>query len=276
MKNRPTLAAAIITYNEEENIGDCLESITDLVDEIVVVDSFSTDATEQICRNNPKVKFFQHHFDGYSQQKSRALERCTTEWVLCLDADERVSTELHQSIETFLESFPQVNGAKFPLVLHHLHKDIYHGGWYPHKRYRLIRKGKAYWKKTPLHEILLVEGKTTTLAGELIHESYKDVSDQVKTINLYSSIMAFTRYQKGKRYALWRLLCKPLGKFLECYVFKGGFLDGIQGWIIAVTLSYDSFLREAKLFELDRLGTDKPSNLPPHYQGENNSYTVTA
>ena len=271
MKNRPTLAAAIITYNEAEHIGDCLQSITDLVDEIVVVDSLSTDATEQICRNNPKVKFFQYQFDGYSQQKSRALEHCTTEWVLCLDADERVSPELRRSIETFLQSFPQVNGAKFTRVLHHMHKAIYHGGWYPHQRYRLIRKGKAYWKNVPLHEILIVEGKTTTLKGDLIHESYKDVADQVKRINLYSSIMAYFRYEQGKRYALWRLLCKPPGKFLECYVFKGGFLDGIQGWIIAVTLAYESFLREAKLFELDRLRTDKLSNLPPHYHGGSNS-----
>jgi glycosyltransferase involved in cell wall biosynthesis len=262
MKDRPTLAAAIITYNEEEHIGDCLESITDIVDEIVVVDSFSTDATEQICRTNPKVNFFQHPFDGYIQQKNRALEKCTTEWILCLDADERVSPELRQSIETFLESFPVVNGVKFPRLAYHMNRYIRHGGWYPNKRFRLVRRGKAYWGGENPHDRLFVEGKTTILKGDLLHFSYKDLADHVNTINNFSSFAAFTRYKKGRRYTLWQLLCKPLWKFLECYIFKHGFLDGMQGWIIAISSAYSTFLKEAKLFELDRLGTDKPSNLP--------------
>jgi glycosyltransferase involved in cell wall biosynthesis len=266
LKNRPTLAVAIITYNEEEDIGDCLASVTDFVDEIVVVDSFSTDTTEQICRSNPKVKFFQHLFDGHIQQKNRALEKCTTEWVLCIDADERVSPELRQSIEVFLEGSPPVNGAKFPRLTYHLGRYIRHGGWYPNRRYRLVRKGRAYWGGENPHDHLFVEGKTSILKGDLIHLSFKDLSDHVNDLNSLSSITAFTRCKKGKHYALWRLLLKPLSKLIEFYIFKRGFLDGAQGWIIAVSSAYSSFLREAKLFELDRLDLNKPSNLPPHYQ----------
>ena len=134
MSDRPTLAAAIITYNEEENIKDCLDSVNDFVDEIVVLDSISKDATKKICLKNPKVKFFEHPFDDYKKQKNRAAEKCSTEWILSLDADERVSAELRQSIVTFLVDNPDVAGAKFPRLVRYLNRDIRHSGWYPNQR----------------------------------------------------------------------------------------------------------------------------------------------
>ncbi|MBF0286294.1 MAG: glycosyltransferase family 2 protein [SAR324 cluster bacterium] len=261
MCSRPTLAAVIITYNEENNIGDCLQSLQGLVDEIVVLDSFSTDKTERICRNNAKVRFFQHGFDGHIQQKNRAIEKCSSDWILALDADERVSPQLSSAIEDFLNSNPVVNGAKFPRLTRHMKRFIRHGGWYPNARYRLVRKGKSHWGGENPHDSLIIEGEGTRLKGDLIHLSFSDLSDQVKTINYFSSIVALTRYNKGKNFSLLRMLWKPISKFLEIYLLKRGFLDGIQGYIIAVSSAYSTFLKEAKLFELNKLETDQPSNL---------------
>lgn len=261
-----TLSAAIITYNEEENIQDCLDSVTDIVDEIVVLDSFSTDATEAICRRNPKVRFSQHNFDGYMQQKNRALEKCSSEWILCLDADERVTPELRSSIKKFLRRETDLVGVKFPRLTFHLHRYIRHGGWYPNARYRLIRKDMAYWGGGTVHEKVILKGKGGKIKGDLLHLTAKDLSHQVDTINKFSSIVALNRYNKGRRYHLWRLLLKPISKFLELYFLKLGLLDGTQGFIIAVSSTYASFLREAKLYELSVLGSEKPSNLSSQYE----------
>ncbi len=260
MSKRPSLAAAIITFNEEKNIRECLESVN-FVDEIVVLDSFSSDATESICQEFPKVRFSQHPFDGHIEQKNRAIERCTSEWVLCLDADERVSAELEESIEAFLGTHPAEHGAKFPRLTYHLGRYIRHGGWYPNARYRLVRKGHAHWGGENPHDYLILDGPGARLKGDLIHLSFVDLADQVKTINFFSSIVALTRYNKGKNFVFFRLLWKPLSKFLELYLLKRGVLDGLPGFIIAVSSSYSTFLKEAKLFELSQLNNEKPSNL---------------
>ena len=261
MIKKPTLSAVIITYNEARNIQECLDSLTNLVDEIIVLDSFSTDATENICRNNPKVNFYQHPFDGHIQQKNRALEKCSSEWILSLDADERVSPELQQSIKTFLNNNPVVVGVKFPRLTFYMNRYIRHGGWYPNARYRLVKRGKAYWGGVNPHDKLILKGKGMKIKGDLIHYSYRDLSDHVQTINKYSSITALMRYNKGKKYWLWRLLLKPVGTFFETYIYKLGFLDGTPGFINSVTALYSTFLNEAKQYELSVLGAEKPSNL---------------
>jgi glycosyltransferase involved in cell wall biosynthesis len=266
MHRKPTLSAAIITYNEEENIQDCLDSVTDFVDEIIVLDSCSTDGTEKICRANRKVRFSQHPFDGHIQQKNRALEKCGSEWILSLDADERVTPELRKSIEDLLKRNPDIAGVKFARLTYHMHRYIRYGGWYPNARYRLIRKGMAYWGGENPHDKLLLKGKGIKIKGDLLHYSAKDLSDQVRTINSFSSIAALTRYNKGKNFHFWRLLVKPMTKFIEMYMLKRGVLDGMQGFIVAVSSSFSSFLKEAKLYELDVLGSDKPSNLSSLYE----------
>ena len=269
MANRLSLSAAIITYNEEANLPGCIDSIVSFVDEIVVLDSLSTDRTEDICRNNPKIRFNTHPFDGHIEQKNRVLEKCKTDWILCIDADERVSPELQKSITNFLTQDAKVVGAKFPRLTHHMHRDIRHGGWYPNARYRLIKNQHAYWGGENPHDSLIIDGKGTTLKGDLIHYSFKDLSDQVNTINHFSSIVALSRFNHGKKGACWRLIWKPLIKFIEIYLIKKGMLDGVQGFIIAVSSSYSTFLKEAKLFELSVLQSNKPSNLSDRYQKEN-------
>ena len=266
VSDKPTLSIAIITLNEERNIGDCLASVSDIADEIIVLDSFSADSTESICRQYPKVIFSQHAFDGYITQRNRAMSKCSGEWVLIVDADERVTPELRKSIEDFIARNPVENGARFPRLTFHMKKFIRHSSWYPNARCRLIRKGKGRWGGESPHEKLLVDGKMADLKGDLLHFSFRDLSDQVATINAFSSLAALSRFNKGRLFSLGRLFFKPISKFLEIFLFKRGFLDGIQGWIIAISSSYSTFLKEAKLFELDRLGSDKPSNLSPKFE----------
>ena len=268
MDKKPTLAAAIITFNEEENIEACCASLNDLVDEIIVLDSYSQDRTKEICERNPKVKFYQHPFDGHIQQKNRALQYCKTDWILSLDADERLSEELSRSISKFLGNNPKEVGAKFPRLNYHMHRFIRYGGWYPNARYRLIRNGCAHWGGENPHDTIILNGPGAVLKGNLIHYSCKDLADQVKTINQFSSIVALTRYNKGKSTSWFRLLFKPLSKYMEIYFLKRGMLDGLQGFVIAVSSAYSTFLKEAKLWELTRLGSDKPSNLSGLYKKE--------
>ncbi len=272
MPDRQTLSAVIITLNEQEHIQACLDSIADTVDEIVVVDSYSTDATPEICRRHPKVVFFQHPFDDYSSQRNRAMQYASSQWILIIDADERLSAELSRSILDFLSSDPGVSGAKFPRLTPYMQRDIRHCGWYPNQRYRIWKKGAAHYEGA-IHERVILQGKGVSLKGDLLHYTVKDLSDHANNVNKFSSIAALDRYNKQKKFSLLRLVFKPAGKFVETYLVRLGLLDGLQGFIIAVVSSYYSFLREAKLFELHLPGSDTPSNLPDSYRknGETDS-----
>ena len=261
-----SLSVAIITYNEENNIRDCIDSVIAIADEVIVLDSYSTDATEQICREYENVKFSQHKFDGHINQKNRALAICNGDWILSIDADERVTPELASSIRKFLAENSSFVAAKFSRLTFHMKEYIRHGGWYPNARYRLVKKGYAKWGGENPHDKILIDGEGVTLSGDLIHYSFKDLSHQVDTINKFSSIKAFTRFEKGRKFHLWRLLFKPLSKFVELYVIKKGFMDGIRGFIIAVSSTYATFLAEAKLYEMDRLKLERISNLPSTYK----------
>ena len=267
------LSASIITFNEEHRIFDCIASVHDFCDEVLVLDSFSTDKTETIARKFPKVRFYKHAFDGHVQQKNRAFEMCRGKWILSLDADERCDPELASSIQEFLRTSADhgPDGMRINLLTIHMGRPIHHGGWY-NARYRLIKKGKAAWGGENPHDQIFLHDeprwKTNlgpVLSGNLVHYSFKDLSDQIGTINKFSSIIAFTRKGKGKSFSLIRLLWKPFQKFLEIYLLKRGFLDGMPGFVIAYSSAFSYFLREAKLYELHH-GLDRPSNLRPDYK----------
>lgn len=262
---RPRFGVAVITFNEEENIGPCLDSVHDWADEVVVLDSHSTDRTEEIARSYDKVRFFQHPFDGHVEQKNRALALCEAEWILSIDADERVGPRLRRSIEEFLAEDPPFDGALVPRLTMHSGRFIRHGGWYPHRRYRLIRAGRGRWGGENPHDELRIDGRGARLEGDLLHYSFEDLAEQVETVNQFSSIVALRRFNEGRSFTLWRLLLLPVWKFLEIYLIKRGLLDGMHGFVIAVTSAYSTFLREAKLYELDRLGRRRPSNLGDRY-----------
>ena len=262
-----SLSATVICYNEEDHIFDCLKSL-EFADEIVVVDSYSTDSTPKICQQFSKVRFFQHEFDGHIEQKNRAISYTQGQWILSIDADERVSSSLQKEIMEWLGSNPKYYGAKFPRLTKHLGKDIRHGGWYPNARYRLFQKEYGSWSGQNPHDQVMLEGQGASLQSDLIHYSFKDLAHHARTCNAFSSISALERFKHGKNYSLFRMLVKPPVKFLEMYLLKHGFLDGTAGFIIAMTSAYASFLREAKLFELDRLNLNCPSNLSKAYQNQ--------
>jgi glycosyltransferase involved in cell wall biosynthesis len=267
-KVKVKLSAAIITFNEEANIKDCIDSLIDIVDEVVVVDSFSADKTKEICSSYAKVKFSENPFHGHVQQKNYAIDLCEGTWILSLDADERVTPELKASIENFFrsEKKEQFVGVKFPRLTYHLGKPIRHSGWYPNARYRLFKKGFSHWGGENPHDKIILNGEGCMLEGDLIHYSFVDMSDHVRTINTFSSIAAYVRFGKGRKFYMWRLLFKPIIKFVELYLIKRGFLDGMAGYIISISSAYSTFLKEAKLYELDKLKVDAPSNLAKSYR----------
>ncbi|MBE7437721.1 MAG: glycosyltransferase family 2 protein [Spirochaetales bacterium] len=261
-----TLAAVIITFNEERNIHDCIASVHDFCDEIIVLDSGSTDRTREIAGSFPKVKFSVHPFDGHIEQKNRAMALAVSDWLFCLDADERVSPDLSRSIQEFCRS-EKGSMARVRRLTYHLGRPIRHGGWY-NARIRLLRRGSGLWGGENPHDEIIPQGKgrPLLLEGDLVHYSFLDLSDQIQTINKFSSIVAFTRKGKGRSFRLGKLLLKPPAKFLEMYLFKAGFLDGMPGFIIAVASAFSTFLKWAKLYELSRGNLERPSNLRPDYR----------
>ncbi len=266
------LTVAIITYNEEENIRGCIESVISIADEILVLDSHSSDRTASIVKEYNKTVFKTHDFDGHVQQKNRAIEMSKGPWILSIDADERVSQELAASVKEFIEKKPEAKGARVSRLTWHLGRFIRHGGWYT-SRYRLFRKGEARWGGENPHDEIFINGWSRSLhrsgpllKGDLIHYSFKDLSHQVDTINKFSSIVAFSRQGKGRKSSVLKIIYKPVVKFTECYIIKAGFLDGIPGFIIAVSSAYSAFLKQAKLWELDRTELKRPSNIRSDYR----------
>jgi glycosyltransferase involved in cell wall biosynthesis len=229
-----------------------------------VLDSFSKDGTEEIARAFPKVRFAQHAFDGHVQQKNRALALCKNEWVLSLDADERVSPELRAEIAAVEPG--EVAGFRIPRLTYAMGRPIRHGGWYPQAKIRLFRRSRARWVGENPHDYLTVDGRAGALRGDIVHHSFRDLSDQIDTVNRFSSIVAFGRHARGRRFGLVRALVKPIAKFVEVYLLKLGFLDGFPGLTVAVASSFSAFLKVAKLYELERGLVERPSNVRAEYR----------
>ncbi|AOP33961.1 glycosyl transferase [Leptospira tipperaryensis] len=261
------LSVAIITYNEERNIGECIESCLNIADEIVVLDSISTDRTEKISKSYPQVRFYKQKFKGHIEQKNDAIELCKFEWILSLDADERVSPELQRSLLQFKQDEKKEDRSGFQVsrLTFHLGRFIRYSGWYPQFRYRIFKKGNAVWVGENPHDYISIQGKGGKLSGDIIHYSFRDLTHQVNTINQFSSIVAMTRQKKGKKFSALRTIYKPFSKFIETYFFKFGFLDGFPGWVIAVSSAYSTFLKDAKQYELEKKIIERPSNVKEGY-----------
>jgi len=245
---RPLISACIITFNEEENIRECLESIK-WVNEIIVVDSLSKDHTVSICREYTD-KVFKREWQGHVKQKNCALEYVSNEWVLCLDADERVSSDLREEIERQLSMGDQrFDGYFFPRHSYYLGRWINHGGWFPDYKLRLFKKSKGQWGGKDPHDKVILDGTAMRLKGELLHYVYKNLSHQLQTVDSFSTITASVLEQEGEKFSLLKLLIRAPFKFFEMYVIKKGFMDGLPGFVIAVASSFYVFLKYAKLWE---------------------------
>lgn len=244
------ISAVIITYNEERNIQRCLDSLIGVVDEIVVVDSFSTDQTPEICRK-AKVKFVQNPFKGHIEQKNFAITQATYPHILSLDADEALTKELTKSILTAKSNF-EADAYELNRLTNYCGKWIKHCGWYPDKKLRLWDSRKGHWGgENPHDKYIMQEGcKIKTLKGDLLHYSFYSIEQHVRQVNYFSEIAAKALFEKGKKTSIAYIMISPVVKFIRDYILKRGFMDGYYGLVICVISSYAKFLKYAKLRSL--------------------------
>lgn len=246
---RYKLSAAIITKNEEDKIADCIDSLS-FADEIVVVDSGSTDRTVELARARG-ARVVHNDWPGHVGQKNFALDQTTGDWTISLDADERVSKRLRDEILVTLEN-PKADGYAIPRLVYYINRWIRHCGWYPARKVRLIRKGSGRWGGENPHDRLLVDGRVDALRGDIYHLSFDDVSEHLRTINSFTDIAANERAAKNETAGYLSMTLRPVGTFLKMYFIKLGFLDGIPGLIISALSAYHVFCKYVKIREITK------------------------
>lgn len=242
------LSVVVITFNEEANIARCLEAAQAVADELVVVDSFSTDRTVEICRQHG-ARVVQHAFEGYVEQKNYATAQARFEHVLQLDADEVLTAELCQSIRDAKANW-QGGGYTLSRLTNYCGSWVRHGGWYPDRKLRLYDRRLGRWEGLLLHERFELQlGQTIgALQGDALHYSYHSVEQHVTQLNRFTSIAADELWLRGqRRVTLFHLLLKPWWRFLHGYILRLGLLDGFAGLSIAAISAWGVFLKFAKL-----------------------------
>ncbi len=241
------ISAVIITFNEERNIARCIESLIGIADEIVVVDSFSKDKTEEICKSFG-VKFVQHIFDGHIEQKNWAITQATFPHILSLDADEAVDETLKSSILKIKENWNH-DGYSMNRLTNYCGKWIRHCGWYPDTKMRLWDSRKGEWGgDNPHDKYELVEGSSTKhIEGDILHYSYYSLEDHYKQVTYFTDILSKSQFKKGKKAPFIVLIFSPIVKFIKDYFIKKGFLDGKEGFTICRISAYATFLKYKKI-----------------------------
>lgn len=249
------VSVAIITKNEEKNIGDALKSVADAA-EIVVVDEFSVDRTKEICLVYTN-KIYDHPWAGYAGQKQIAIDYTQGPWVLVLDADERVTPELAREIEETLAG-TDCNGFYIPRKNYFLGKWIKHSGWWPDYTLRLFKKPQGYMEDRPVHEKIVVKGKTGYLKHPLEHHTYRTITEFTHKMERYSGLASTQMTEAGARRkepGFLSLSLRPLFTFIKMYILRLGLLDGTRGLMLAILYSFYTFLKYAKVWE--RSPTDR-------------------
>jgi glycosyltransferase involved in cell wall biosynthesis len=245
------LSVVIITFNEERNLSRCLASVRDVADDIVVLDSFSTDRTEAIAREHG-ARFIQHAFDGHIEQKNRAITHARHPFVLSLDADEALDETLTMAIRQAKNE--EADGYTMNRLTNYCGTWVRHGGWYPDVKLRLWDSRKGRWTGLNPHDRYELENGAVIkhLPGDLLHYSYYTLNDHLKQVNYFTDIMARELHGKGRKSSYVKLLLSPFAKFIGDYLFRGGFRDGWHGFVIAMISAHATFLKYAKLRELHR------------------------
>jgi glycosyltransferase involved in cell wall biosynthesis len=245
------ISACMITFNNERTVEKALKSVASWASEVIVVDSFSTDATPEIA-GRYATTFEQRPWPGFRDQYNYCINKAQNDWVVFLDADEEVSPELAAEMA---RRIGEDNGAFDGYIAHrrnfYLGRWIMHGGWVPDYEVRLFRKSQGSFEGG-LHANVKVRGRTGELKHLYYHYNYRDIADQIDTINRYSTTAAEDMLKEGKRFAYRDLLFRPFWRFFKEYILKKGFLDGFPGFVIAVSTMYYIFARHAKLWELER------------------------
>jgi glycosyltransferase involved in cell wall biosynthesis len=247
------LSAVIITFNEEKNIKRCIESLQKVADEILIVDSFSKDKTEEICKTF-NVRFIHNPFEGHIQQKNFAIGQASFDIILSLDADEELSPELEQSILTVKTNW-QANAYRMNRLTSYCGKWIRHCGWYPDNKIRLWDRKKGNWKGENPHDRVAMDDnqKGIWIAGDIRHYSYYSFSELVNQTEKFSTIAANEAFTNRKKiFFPFHVVVYPLLRFLNVYVLKLGLLDGKEGFVISIMDSFYRFSKYNKLYSLQR------------------------
>lgn len=245
------LSVVIITFNEEKNIERCLKSLQAVADEIIVLDSFSTDNTPMICEKY-NVRFFEHSFDGHIQQKNRAITYASFPHILSLDADESLDIQVIQTILKIKNDFKK-DGYYFNRLTNYCGHWVRHCGWYPDRKLRLFDQRKGHWTGINPHdkyELFAGDKNTELAAGNILHYSYYSVEDHYRQVEYFTNISAQAYYEKGRKAAFFKLFVNPVAKFIDHYLLKLGFLDGKAGYSISKISAYATYLKYKKLRNL--------------------------
>ncbi len=243
-----SLSIILITKNEAANIDACLQSVA-WADEIIVVDSGSTDDTVARCEAFG-VQVYVHDWQGFGVQKNRALSYATQDWVFSIDADERVTPELRAAIETAMTQ-AQFPAYRVSRLSNYCGRWMRHSGWYPDQIVRLFQRGKARFNDALVHETLVVHSETGLLAGELLHYSYDNLEQVLSKTNAYSTAAAQMKYQQGKSSSLTGAVLRGGWTFFRTYCLRLGFLDGRHGFMLAVSNAEETYYRYLKLMLLN-------------------------
>ena len=241
------LSVIIITKNESRHIASCLNSVA-WADEIIVLDSGSSDDTTAICKTYTD-QVYETDWPGFGPQKQRALDKVQGDWVFSIDADEQVTPELQEEIKQAIQS-KQFSGYQIPRLSRFCGKQIRHGGWWPDYIVRLFRRESAKFMDVPVHEKVLVDGPIAKLKSPLLHDTYQTLEEAIDKMNKYSSLSAKMLFDAGKKSSISKALIKTLWTFVRCYLIKAAFLEGRYGLMLAAVNSQGTFYKYIKLLEL--------------------------
>lgn len=244
------ISTVIIAYNEEVNIGRCIDSVQPVADEILVVDSFSTDRTREICREKG-VRLLENAFRGHIEQKNFALDQATYHHVLSLDADEALSPELARSILEAKRHWP-ADGYTMNRLSSYCGKWIRHCGWYPDRKLRLWDRTQGRWGGHNPHDKVIMPPAAALqhLSGDLLHYTYHTIGQHLRQVDFFTEIMAREAVGRGKKAPLLKIVGSPVFKFFHSYLIKRGVLDGYYGFVVSAISAHATFIKYVKMREL--------------------------
>ena len=240
------ISACIISYNEEEKIEDCLKSLEGIVDEIIVVDSLSTDRTKEIVKKYTD-KIYDQKFLGHVEQKNLAVEKASYDWILSLDCDERLTDELRNSIIDIKDTLEKTNAYRVARRTYYVYRWLNHC-WYPDYKVRLFNRNSACWAGINPHDhVEVMSGNIITLNGDLLHYSFNSISEHLRTIDLFTEIGADEIIRRNKSVSIIAPWTHGLFTFIKLYILKRGFMDGYAGLVVAVLSGVHAFVKYNKV-----------------------------
>ena len=249
--SRPRLSACIVAMDEEDRIGECLDSLA-FCDEVVVVDSHSKDRTRELAAERG-ARVIERDWPGHVAQKEFAIRAASHDWVLCVDADERISPGLREEILALRDAgFPGSSGWRMPRLSSYLGRYLRRGAWYPDHQLRLFDRRRGRWGGHDPHDRVETDGPVGMCRSDLLHHPYRDLSEHLRTIDRYTTIMAEGLYARGVRASPADLCLRPATRFVRSYVLKLGFLEGWRGFLQASLAAHYGRMKYAKLYVLQR------------------------